>query len=86
MSSWLGQVCPGHHWTSTPSSPGSLSACPGQASAQKSDLEHPGRLVVEVALGNMASALDLLRRHPGRGQPQTCLPAQQPQRGAEGQD
>ncbi|CAK7318495.1 E3 ubiquitin-protein ligase MIB2 [Vulpes lagopus] len=32
--------------------------------AQKSDLEHPGRLVVEVALGSMAGALDQLRRHP----------------------
>ncbi|XP_037002813.2 E3 ubiquitin-protein ligase MIB2 isoform X6 [Artibeus jamaicensis] len=31
---------------------------------QKSDLEHPGRLVVEVAQGNLARALDLLRRHP----------------------
>ncbi|KAM6217325.1 E3 ubiquitin-protein ligase MIB2 isoform 3-T3 [Rhynchocyon petersi] len=32
--------------------------------AQKSDPEHPGRLVVEVALGNAARALDLLRRYP----------------------
>ncbi|XP_054440160.1 E3 ubiquitin-protein ligase MIB2 [Pteronotus mesoamericanus] len=31
---------------------------------QKSDLEHPGRLVVEVALGSRARALDLLRKHP----------------------
>ncbi|KAM5320354.1 LOW QUALITY PROTEIN: E3 ubiquitin-protein ligase MIB2 [Glossophaga mutica] len=31
---------------------------------QKSDPEQPGRLVAEVALGNLARALDLLRRHP----------------------
>lgn len=32
--------------------------------AQKSDLEHPGRLVVEAALGNVTRAVELLRRHP----------------------
>ncbi|XP_060252530.1 E3 ubiquitin-protein ligase MIB2 isoform X4 [Ovis aries] len=42
----------------------SLSVVLDKLRAQKSDLEHPGRLVVEVALGNMARALDLLRRHP----------------------
>uniref|UniRef100_A0A8D0VQU2 E3 ubiquitin-protein ligase MIB2 n=1 Tax=Sus scrofa TaxID=9823 RepID=A0A8D0VQU2_PIG len=42
----------------------SLSIILDKLRAQKSDLEHPGRLVVEVALGNMARALDLLRRHP----------------------
>ncbi|XP_068842373.1 E3 ubiquitin-protein ligase MIB2 isoform X1 [Capricornis sumatraensis] len=42
----------------------SLSVVLEKLRAQKSDLEHPGRLVVEVALGNMARALDLLRRHP----------------------
>ncbi|XP_062046272.1 E3 ubiquitin-protein ligase MIB2 isoform X3 [Lepus europaeus] len=43
---------------------GSLSAALDKLRAQKSDLEHPGRLVVEVALGNVARALELLRRHP----------------------
>ncbi|XP_043780421.1 E3 ubiquitin-protein ligase MIB2 isoform X1 [Cervus elaphus] len=42
----------------------SLSVVLDKLRAQKSDLEHPGRLVVEVALGNVARALDLLRRHP----------------------
>nr|XP_031529298.1 E3 ubiquitin-protein ligase MIB2 isoform X2 [Vicugna pacos] len=42
----------------------SLSLVLDKLRAQKSDLEHPGRLVVEVALGNVARALDLLRRHP----------------------
>ncbi|XP_040120009.1 E3 ubiquitin-protein ligase MIB2 isoform X7 [Oryx dammah] len=42
----------------------SLSVVLDKLRAQKSDSEHPGRLVVEVALGNMARALDLLRRHP----------------------
>ncbi|XP_005653404.1 E3 ubiquitin-protein ligase MIB2 isoform X7 [Sus scrofa] len=42
----------------------SLSIILDKLRAQKCDLEHPGRLVVEVALGNMARALDLLRRHP----------------------
>ncbi|XP_042807579.1 E3 ubiquitin-protein ligase MIB2 isoform X3 [Panthera leo] len=42
----------------------SLSVALDKLRAQKSDLEHPGRLVVEVALGSMAGALDLLRRHP----------------------
>ncbi|XP_057605986.1 E3 ubiquitin-protein ligase MIB2 isoform X1 [Hippopotamus amphibius kiboko] len=44
--------------------PGSLSVVLDTLRAQKSDLEHPGRLVVEVALGNVARALDLLRQHP----------------------
>lgn len=44
--------------------PGSLSVVLDKLRAQKSDLEHPGRLVVEAALGNVARALDLLRRHP----------------------
>ncbi|XP_047647045.1 E3 ubiquitin-protein ligase MIB2 isoform X3 [Phacochoerus africanus] len=56
--------CPGHHLTSGLPAPGSLSIILDKLRAQKSDLEHPGRLVVEVALGNMARALDLLRRHP----------------------
>ncbi|XP_069935507.1 E3 ubiquitin-protein ligase MIB2 isoform X2 [Oryctolagus cuniculus] len=43
---------------------GSLSAALDKLRAQKSDPEHPGRLVVEVALGNVARALELLRRHP----------------------
>ncbi|XP_070467264.1 E3 ubiquitin-protein ligase MIB2 isoform X10 [Equus przewalskii] len=42
----------------------SLSVALDKLRAQKSDPEHPGRLVVEVALGNMARSLDLLRRHP----------------------
>lgn len=42
----------------------SLSVALDKLRAQKSDLEQPGRLVVEVALGNLARALDLLRRHP----------------------
>ncbi|XP_070467259.1 E3 ubiquitin-protein ligase MIB2 isoform X5 [Equus przewalskii] len=47
-----------------PCPPGSLSVALDKLRAQKSDPEHPGRLVVEVALGNMARSLDLLRRHP----------------------
>nr|XP_004657805.1 E3 ubiquitin-protein ligase MIB2 isoform X5 [Jaculus jaculus] len=43
---------------------GSLSVALDKLRAQKSDPEHPGRLVVEAALGNVARALDLLRRHP----------------------
>ncbi|KAM9241915.1 E3 ubiquitin-protein ligase MIB2 isoform 3-T3 [Dugong dugon] len=43
---------------------GSLSVALDKLRAQKSDPEHLGRLVVEVALGNAARALDLLRRHP----------------------
>lgn len=50
--------------------------------AQKSDPEHPGRLVVEVALGNMARALDLLRRHPE--QASSALAAPGPARGWAG--
>ncbi|XP_058991075.1 E3 ubiquitin-protein ligase MIB2 isoform X4 [Mustela lutreola] len=42
----------------------SLSVALDKLRAQKSDPEHPGRLVVEVALGSMAGALDLLRRRP----------------------
>ncbi|XP_036918094.1 E3 ubiquitin-protein ligase MIB2 isoform X6 [Sturnira hondurensis] len=42
----------------------SLSVALDKLRTQKSDVEHPGRLVVEVALGNLARALDLLRRHP----------------------
>ncbi|XP_063451148.1 E3 ubiquitin-protein ligase MIB2 isoform X25 [Pan paniscus] len=42
----------------------SLSVALDKLRAQKSDPEHPGRLVVEVALGNAARALDLLRRRP----------------------
>ncbi|XP_063144232.1 E3 ubiquitin-protein ligase MIB2 isoform X4 [Rattus norvegicus] len=44
--------------------PGSLSVALDKLRTQKSDPEHPGRLVVEAALGNVARALDLLRRHP----------------------
>ncbi|XP_072864040.1 E3 ubiquitin-protein ligase MIB2 isoform X1 [Chlorocebus sabaeus] len=42
----------------------SLSVALDKLRAQKNDPEHPGRLVVEVALGNMSRALDLLRRRP----------------------
>ncbi|XP_036918090.1 E3 ubiquitin-protein ligase MIB2 isoform X2 [Sturnira hondurensis] len=49
---------------SRPLTPGSLSVALDKLRTQKSDVEHPGRLVVEVALGNLARALDLLRRHP----------------------
>lgn len=42
----------------------SLSVALDKLRTQKSDPEHPGRLVVEAALGNVARALDLLRRHP----------------------
>ncbi|XP_060055844.1 E3 ubiquitin-protein ligase MIB2 isoform X2 [Erinaceus europaeus] len=43
----------------------SLSVALDKLRAQKSgDLEQPGRLVVEVALGNLSRAVDLLRRHP----------------------
>lgn len=42
----------------------SLSVALDKLRTQKSDREHPGRLVVEVAQGNLARALDLLRRHP----------------------
>lgn len=48
----------------SPSPTGSLSIVLDKLRAQKSDLEHPGRLVVEAALGSVARALDLLRRHP----------------------
>ncbi|KAL1776691.1 E3 ubiquitin-protein ligase MIB2 isoform X1 [Sigmodon hispidus] len=41
-----------------------LSVALDKLRTQKSDPEHPGRLVVEAALGNVARALDLLRRHP----------------------
>lgn len=49
--------------------PGSLSLALEKLRAQKGDLEHPGRLVAEVALGNMARALELLRRHPEQVRP-----------------
>nr|XP_019567662.1 PREDICTED: E3 ubiquitin-protein ligase MIB2 isoform X1 [Rhinolophus sinicus]XP_019567663.1 PREDICTED: E3 ubiquitin-protein ligase MIB2 isoform X1 [Rhinolophus sinicus] len=42
----------------------SLSVTLDKLRAQKSDPEHPGRLVAEVAMGNVARALDLLCRHP----------------------
>ncbi|XP_052034342.1 E3 ubiquitin-protein ligase MIB2 isoform X6 [Apodemus sylvaticus] len=42
----------------------SLSVALDKLRTQKSDPEHPGRLVVEAALGNVPRALDLLRRHP----------------------
>ena len=54
--------------------PGSLSIILDKLRAQKCDLEHPGRLVVEVALGNMARALDLLRRHPEQASPRLMPP------------
>lgn len=44
--------------------PGSLSVALDKLRAQKSAPECTGRLVVEVALGSVARALDLLRRHP----------------------
>ncbi|XP_062959850.1 E3 ubiquitin-protein ligase MIB2 isoform X3 [Cynocephalus volans] len=43
---------------------GSLSMALDKLRSQKSDPEHPGKLVVEVVLGNVARALDLLQRHP----------------------
>ncbi|EHB00400.1 E3 ubiquitin-protein ligase MIB2 [Heterocephalus glaber] len=48
----------------------SLSVALDKLRAQKSEPEHPGRLVVEAALGNVARALDLLQRHreQARGQ------------------
>lgn len=50
--------------------PGSLSVALDKLRAQKSgDLEQPGRLVVEVALGNLSRAVDLLRRHPEQASP-----------------
>uniref|UniRef100_G3SV82 RING-type E3 ubiquitin transferase n=1 Tax=Loxodonta africana TaxID=9785 RepID=G3SV82_LOXAF len=49
---------------------GSLSFALDKLRAQKSDSEHLGRLVVEVALGNAARALDLLQRHPEQARPQ----------------
>ncbi|KAF5924739.1 hypothetical protein HPG69_016704 [Diceros bicornis minor] len=67
----------------------SLSVALDKLRAQKTDPEHPGRLVVEVALGNMARSLDLLRRHPE--QASSCDPSPPPHarpapgRGAEGQ-
>nr|KAF6506539.1 mindbomb E3 ubiquitin protein ligase 2 [Rousettus aegyptiacus] len=45
-------------------SKGSLSVALDKLRTQKSDTKHPGRLVVEAALGNVARALDLVRRHP----------------------
>ncbi|XP_021511381.1 E3 ubiquitin-protein ligase MIB2 isoform X1 [Meriones unguiculatus] len=42
----------------------SLSVALDKLRTQKSDPEHPGRLVAEAALGNGARALDLLRRRP----------------------
>uniref|UniRef100_A0A2K6G331 E3 ubiquitin-protein ligase MIB2 n=1 Tax=Propithecus coquereli TaxID=379532 RepID=A0A2K6G331_PROCO len=42
----------------------SLSVALDKLRAQKGDPEHAGRLVVEVVLGNVARALDLLQRHP----------------------
>ncbi|KAM4872488.1 E3 ubiquitin-protein ligase MIB2 isoform 4-T5 [Thomomys bottae] len=42
----------------------SLSMALDKLRAQKHDAELPGRLVVEAVLGNVARALDLLRRHP----------------------
>lgn len=66
--------CPGHHLTSGLPAPGSLSIILDKLRAQKCDLEHPGRLVVEVALGNMARALDLLRRHPEQASPRLMPP------------
>lgn len=68
--------------------PGSLSVALDKLRAQKSDLEHPGRLVVEVALGSVARALDLLRRHPEQASSRDpCLPTPPPPapgRGTEG--
>lgn len=49
--------------------PGSLSVALDKLRAQKSDPEHPGRLVAEVALGNVARALDVLCRHPEQAGP-----------------
>lgn len=66
--------CPGHHLTSGLPAPGSLSIILDKLRAQKCDLEHPGGLVVEVALGNMARALDLLRRHPEQASPRLMPP------------
>lgn len=54
---------------SPPPTPGSLSVTLDKLRAQKSDPEHPGRLVAEVAMGNVARALDLLCRHPEEASP-----------------
>ncbi|XP_053776177.1 E3 ubiquitin-protein ligase MIB2 isoform X3 [Desmodus rotundus] len=59
-----------------PLTPGSLSVALDKLRTQKSNLEHPGRLVVEVALGNLAGALDLLRRHPEQARPRDPGPGQ----------
>ncbi|KAM8954859.1 E3 ubiquitin-protein ligase MIB2 isoform 3-T3 [Lycaon pictus] len=59
-----GRAAFGLHLTEALPHPGFLSVALEKLRAQKSDLEHPGRLVVEVALGSMAGALDQLRRHP----------------------
>lgn len=54
--------------------PGSLSVALDKLRTQKSDPEHPGRLVVEAALGNVARVLDLLRRHPEQASYHPALP------------
>lgn len=66
-----------------PEPPGSLSVALDKLRTQKSDTKHPGRLVVEAALGNVARALDLVRRHPQQASPRAHAPAhaRQPQGG-----
>lgn len=72
-----GGAAPSQHVISAPPHhpPGSLSVALDRLRAQKSDAEHPGRLVVEVALGNVARALDLVRRHPQQASPRAHAPA-----------
>ncbi|XP_055984403.1 E3 ubiquitin-protein ligase MIB2 isoform X1 [Sorex fumeus] len=58
-----GREAPRSPLTPVPS-PGSLGVALDKLRAQKSDVERPGRLVVNAALGDVARALDVLRRHP----------------------
>uniref|UniRef100_A0A7N4NGK8 E3 ubiquitin-protein ligase MIB2 n=1 Tax=Sarcophilus harrisii TaxID=9305 RepID=A0A7N4NGK8_SARHA len=46
--------------------PGSLGAVLEKLLTQKSDPEQPGRLVTEVAHGNVARVLELVKRHPDK--------------------
>ncbi|KAG8505495.1 E3 ubiquitin-protein ligase MIB2, partial [Galemys pyrenaicus] len=63
----VGRVGPGQCSPLPP--PGPLSIALDKLRAQKMDLEPAGRLVVEVALGNTAQALDLLRSCPEQASP-----------------
>lgn len=46
--------------------PGSLGTALEKLLTQKSDPEQPGRLVTEVAHGNVARVLELVKRHPDK--------------------